>query len=732
MNSSSINILIDELANATGMKFEHYQRKFLEKRIYFRMKNLNLQYHQQYIRYIRNNPDEIDLFLDKFTINYTYFFRNYNVFENFEKFIKIYSKDLKRPLKIWSAPCATGDEPYSIAIILDQLKKKNKSFPNFHIIASDIDSNALKFAKRAVYGEYSLHETPQFYIESYFFKQNTNIGPKYILNKEIKEKVEFIQEDIIKGHIKEYKYDVVFCRNLLIYVNQYAREKLLRILEARLYNGGLLVLGGSEALKHEKSCFENLSIRNRFYVKDFSMQNESTRKELYRLFETRKKDGRLNKTEEKYQESLNKGKNQPIEIIKEKPIKIEYNTKRIDNFLSKIEKDSDDSKKSNQKTKVEKKIEKQSFSRQIKNKGKILEKQIKDPTEVKITGLIVNNGVNKTFERSKFSSFTNKVKLNADKIENPFLKKQKKLLNQREDELRKKEISLERREEIIKAKVTYLNKKKKKLELKKKKIKSFLRYAKEQENEVEKKWKSLEELIKHVEKRNQLVAHREKQLQLRVNQLDKYSQQIIQREVRENIHSCEIDLKNKDQEFIQSYEDERFDRILRANDDNELAIPMGYYALINSFDKNVKATKFSIKGLGSGLGLILKDPINNIFAISHIQLPVSTCAKQGYHLLFPHTFVDTSIKDLYNNLLYHGAKKANIKAIIVGGARLFMDYDKTYQENIDNIKEKLGSMNIKIEIEEIGGLSERSVIYDTINDTLYVKKTWEFQYRQIV
>ena len=96
MNSNSIDILIDELANATGMKFEHYQRKFLEKRIFFRMKNLNLQYHQQYIEYIRNNPDEIDLFLDKFTINYTYFFRNYNVFKNFEKYIIIYSKNLKR------------------------------------------------------------------------------------------------------------------------------------------------------------------------------------------------------------------------------------------------------------------------------------------------------------------------------------------------------------------------------------------------------------------------------------------------------------------------------------------------------------------------------------------------------------------------------------------------------------------------------------------------------------
>ncbi|MFX0007540.1 MAG: CheR family methyltransferase, partial [Candidatus Hermodarchaeota archaeon] len=115
------------------MKFEHYQRKFLEKRIDFRMKNLNLNYYQDYIKYIRENPIEIDLFLDKFTINYTYFFRNYNVFKNFENFIKSYVKYSNRIIRIWSAPCATGDEPYSVALILDRLKKADKNFPDFEI-----------------------------------------------------------------------------------------------------------------------------------------------------------------------------------------------------------------------------------------------------------------------------------------------------------------------------------------------------------------------------------------------------------------------------------------------------------------------------------------------------------------------------------------------------------------------------------------------------------------------
>ncbi len=79
-----------------------------------------------------------------------------------------------------------------------------------------------------------------------------------------------------------------------------------------------------------------------------------------------------------------------------------------------------------------------------------------------------------------------------------------------------------------------------------------------------------------------------------------------------------LEQREEDQVIIHSYENKRFDRILNSNNDNELVIPMVYYALINSFDNNIKATTFSIQGLGSGRGLILKDPVNNIFAMSYI------------------------------------------------------------------------------------------------------------------
>ncbi|MBY8985890.1 MAG: hypothetical protein KGD65_12525 [Candidatus Lokiarchaeota archaeon] len=132
----------------SDLKFDQYQRNFLEKRISFRMRHLNLNI-DEYINYIQKNPIEVDLFLDKFTINYTYFFRNLNVFENFEKFIKIYIKNHKKNiLKIWSAPCATGDEPFTIALILDNLKKNIMNFLTFKYLHLILIQMHLKWQKK--------------------------------------------------------------------------------------------------------------------------------------------------------------------------------------------------------------------------------------------------------------------------------------------------------------------------------------------------------------------------------------------------------------------------------------------------------------------------------------------------------------------------------------------------------------------------------------------------------
>ena len=693
------------------MEFEHYQRNFLEKRIHYRMKHLNLERYQQYINYINSNPNELDLFLDKFTINYTYFFRNFNVFESFEKYLKIYGRDLKRPLNIWSAPCATGDEPYTIAMMLDQYKNSVKDFPDFKIVASDIDKNALMIAKKGIYGEYAVHETPKIVLNSYFSRQDTTIGPKYTINNNIKKKVTFFQEDIIKGHQNNEKFDIIFCRNFIIYINQYAREKLMRVIESRLRSGGLLVLGGSETFSPQGTCFEAINIRDRFYIKNLSSQNDSFQRKIYNAFQSSEARNIRKSVDNKKREVHNKKKAYMVQ----KGNLIEKKVKKFE---------------------IEKHTEKKSIvnKKQVKNRAQNTPKSQSDPiikklepAELKITDIVVNNGYNNFEPKSK-----EKPKLHPKIKEKSLIEKKEILLGKKGEDLRLKEISLERRLEDLENRSNYLEKEREKLEIQRKKIQKSYINSKEKERQIDNKKQLLERLKKRLEKREQVIEQKERQLQDRLNHIGQYSRKVIQGEIKNNINSKEIELREEKKEAIPPFDEKRYDRVEKTNSKKEYIIPMGYYGLINSFDNTIQGNKFSIEGLGSSIGLILKDPINNIFAMSHISLPDSSASKQGYHLLFPHTFADTSVKDLYDNLIYNGADESNIRALIVGGAKLFLDYDLTYQENLDVVKKELQSLDIEIDAEDTGGLSERSIVYDTINDTLYVRKSWEFQYRKII
>ncbi|TFG29293.1 MAG: protein-glutamate O-methyltransferase CheR [Promethearchaeota archaeon] len=290
----SINNLLDQLKNQTGIEFNCYRRNFLERRIKSRMIRLGLNTDKSYLDYILTNPQEIDLFLERFTINYSYFFRNIEIFNKLceiifacknEKFqipsvnyeyitdLSIFDK-IRRSyaykesgLKIWSCPCASGEEPYSLVMVLEQIKEEIGEFPNYEITASDIDKNIIKIARTGIYGAESLKETPHNYISTYFTKFDDRLGPKFLINNDIKRKVEFIIEDVTRGHNKDQKYDIIFCRYLLIYINRDFRENLLRIIENHLAPGGLLVLGKTETLLNSKLSFKLLDGKNHFYIK---------------------------------------------------------------------------------------------------------------------------------------------------------------------------------------------------------------------------------------------------------------------------------------------------------------------------------------------------------------------------------------------------------------------------------------------------------------------------------
>ncbi len=320
------NLLIHLLMNSTGLNLDYYQRNFIEKRIKSRMIRVNCDTLESYYNFLLETPSETEKFLDCFNINYSIFFRNWEVFEQLEKIIlyslylskkdvmsdftpnperqykkkntstslnhkkwdpktrskslidryisrtSLYKKiwnpsDRIKSLNIWSCPCANGEEPYSIAMILDNLKNQIPGFLSFRINASDIDGDAIRKAKLGIYNENHTKNVSSYYEKKYFTKTENNFGFLYSVKKEIKDYVEYIEEDVTKGHRTSFNYDIIFCRYLLIYINRKVREDFLRVISNRLNVGGLLILGKTETLLNSKSNLKMVDSYNRIYMK---------------------------------------------------------------------------------------------------------------------------------------------------------------------------------------------------------------------------------------------------------------------------------------------------------------------------------------------------------------------------------------------------------------------------------------------------------------------------------
>ena len=334
VDNKSYSALINLLKLKTGLNFEYYNRPFIEKRIKSRMIRVDCNTLDDYFKYISARREEVKKFVDGFTVNYTFFFRDYDVFETLQDLfihgLRVSRKDIKssiRPdasklekfrsksnaaknaikrshydyrserfyvdififlnqlsyfqkmkkpksaencINIWSCPCATGEEPYSIAMILDNLENQVPRFPKYRIIASDIAHEAIEKAKRGVYINDSMKEISDYYENKFFTKQKTRLGYSKLINEEIKKKVEFVEEDVTQGHNRPYRYDIIFCRYLLIYFNRENRHKFLKILEDRLVENGILILGKTETLFGSWGSLKLVDSRNRIYVKSHS------------------------------------------------------------------------------------------------------------------------------------------------------------------------------------------------------------------------------------------------------------------------------------------------------------------------------------------------------------------------------------------------------------------------------------------------------------------------------
>ena len=234
-----------------GINLTAYKPEQLNRRISTLMGRIGVNSLDEYTKLIKSDENQRLKFLDYITINVTEFFRNPELFVELEELIRQQLRQNGNQLKIWSAACSIGCEPYSIAIILKRINAMCRS----KIIATDIDNTILEKAKLGEYSEAEVKNITEADLNKYFNKNN-NI---YAIDQSIKSMVTLKKHDLIEGEY-EKDFDLILCRNVVIYFNNEIKKVIYKKFCDSLKRGGLLFVGATESIYNYKEYgFEKVS-----------------------------------------------------------------------------------------------------------------------------------------------------------------------------------------------------------------------------------------------------------------------------------------------------------------------------------------------------------------------------------------------------------------------------------------------------------------------------------------
>ncbi len=260
MGDASFERLRKLIYDKSGIYYNESKKYLLEGRVAKRLSSLNINDFDEYIDLISavTGKNELVELFKVITINETYFFRAPQQFEAFEniivpEIIKNKSTGFRPVFRIWSAASSTGEEAYTLAILINE--KFKPMYPNvqFQVLASDISENVLQQARKGIYKEYSIRNIPQPYLKKYF-RQN---GSSYIISDEIKKMVKFMNINLYDSSMMNTVAgcDVIFCCNVLIYFDIPSKQVVVSNLYNSLNKGGYLLIGYSESLHGVSKAF---------------------------------------------------------------------------------------------------------------------------------------------------------------------------------------------------------------------------------------------------------------------------------------------------------------------------------------------------------------------------------------------------------------------------------------------------------------------------------------------
>lgn len=268
INEAGFASLTAKISRERGFKCGSYTNKCLQRRIAVRMRANSTRSFAEYAKLLDSDPAEYARLLSALTINVTKFFRNWDTWNVIaRKVIPDLWAHTPGSIHVWSAGCASGEEPYSLAALFCEHAAhlgERRRLGRVHIFGTDIDTESLEAAQAATFGEAAFSDTPAWLRERYFPQSGKMRG----VAPAVRRLVTFRRSDLLQDHPPHQGLHLIVCRNVIIYFEREAQDKLLRGFRDSLRPGGFLVLGKVETLLGEnRHWFKPVNSRERIFTK---------------------------------------------------------------------------------------------------------------------------------------------------------------------------------------------------------------------------------------------------------------------------------------------------------------------------------------------------------------------------------------------------------------------------------------------------------------------------------
>ncbi|MFN7489755.1 MAG: CheR family methyltransferase [Chryseotalea sp.] len=252
LNKKEFEVFRELIYEESGINLTEQKKILLEGRLQKRLQSLNLSSFEEYFNLISSKQGETEkvLMLDAVSTNKTDFYREPHHFEFLSHTIvpQFITKQNNRPFKVWCAASSTGEEPYTIAITLEELKEKFHF--SYTLEASDISTKVLQHAITGIYDRQRVAPIPERLLKKYFLKNKDNSKPLVRVQETLRKKINYQRINLMEVPypFSKQKVDVIFCRNVLIYFDKITQHKVVSHLTDCLHPNGYLLIGHSESL----------------------------------------------------------------------------------------------------------------------------------------------------------------------------------------------------------------------------------------------------------------------------------------------------------------------------------------------------------------------------------------------------------------------------------------------------------------------------------------------------